>query len=163
MTRPGSSTSRETHGGSSTSPEQLEREQELRHPAVPRRSQLFTAPYVAAVRVGECARRFLAEAAGLGLAVRRPSPRDPDRGHPRARRTHRRYAATRGLQLTHSAELLAAMMVAVSIDRAHQSVLITRTDPIAAGELATTFIESALRDLDPDRLHRIDSGTAATP
>jgi AcrR family transcriptional regulator len=69
----------------------------------------------------------------------------------------RRYAASHGMQLTHSAELLAAMMVAVSIDGAHQSVLITHTDPIAAGELATTFIESALRHLDPQRLHDIDN------
>jgi hypothetical protein len=54
------------------------------------------------------------------------------------------------------------MMVAVSIDGAHQSVLITRTDPIAAGELATTFIESALRHLDPERLDRIDNRPTAT-
>jgi AcrR family transcriptional regulator len=74
----------------------------------------------------------------------------------------RRYAASRGLQLRHTAELLAAMMVAVSIDGAHQSVLITRTEPIAAGELATTFIESALRHLDPERLHRVDNRATAT-
>jgi AcrR family transcriptional regulator len=74
----------------------------------------------------------------------------------------RRYAASRGLHLTRSADLLAAMMVAVSIDGAHQSVLVSPTDPRAAGELAASFIESAVRHLDPQQLHRVDNTITPT-
>ncbi|MBO0768144.1 MAG: TetR/AcrR family transcriptional regulator [Solirubrobacterales bacterium] len=68
----------------------------------------------------------------------------------------RSYAAGLGLKLGPSADVLAAMMVSVAIDGAHQSILVTPVDPIAAGQLATHFTAAALRHLDPAYLNRID-------
>jgi AcrR family transcriptional regulator len=68
----------------------------------------------------------------------------------------RGYAQRHGIALGRSAEILAAMMVAVAIDGAHQSVLVTPVAPEAAGELAAGFVESALRHLDVSLTTKID-------
>lgn len=68
----------------------------------------------------------------------------------------REYASSQGIKLGASAEILAAMMVAVAIDGAQQSILITPVDPITANALATTFVENALRNLDLGLLQQLD-------
>lgn len=71
----------------------------------------------------------------------------------------RRYLTEHDRDPGPSADLLAAMLVGM-VGAAAGHALRSGLDPLAAGELATRFIISALRDLGPEALDQIDGKRA---
>ncbi|HEX3792179.1 MAG TPA: TetR/AcrR family transcriptional regulator [Pseudonocardiaceae bacterium] len=69
----------------------------------------------------------------------------------------RSYLRQVGREPGPSAELLAAMMVGLVSSAAHLTLKVEGLDPIAAGELATSFIQASVRHLTPEALAALDA------
>jgi AcrR family transcriptional regulator len=68
----------------------------------------------------------------------------------------RGFRAEHGRQTGPSAELLAAVVVAMGIAGARQAVLVDRIDPLVAGDLAASLAQAALRHVSPPALDAVD-------
>jgi len=75
----------------------------------------------------------------------------------------RAYADQTGRPLGASADVLAAMMVALVIDGARQALLVSHVDPAAAARLACGLLDAAVRGVDPGLLAALDRAAGASP
>jgi AcrR family transcriptional regulator len=73
----------------------------------------------------------------------------------------RSFAATQGLDVGVSADIVGAMLIGLGFYGAREALKIDGLDAAKASELATAFSDAALRNIDPETFGRIDA--AAVP